>query len=89
MLQTLHTKIKNKYQGELTDIIILLPETTHHHHVGQSSGPTECDIMEGDSTSSIKPELTARNVYIFGPFNKAFKDHTITSDNHLGDPMVQ
>jgi hypothetical protein len=89
MLQTLLTKIKNKYQGELTDSIILLCETAHHHHVSQSSGPTKCDIMGGDSTYSIKPKLTACNVYIFEPLNKAFKDHTITSDNHLWDPVVR
>jgi len=65
MLQTLHTKIKNKYQGELTDSIILLCEVVHHHHVDQSSGPTKCNIMGNDSTSSIKPERTACNVYIF------------------------
>jgi len=91
MLQTLHTKIKNKYHSELTDTIILLYETAphHHHHVGHSSGPTKCDIMGGDSKSCIKPELTACYIYIFGPLNKAFKDHTITSDNHLQDPVVQ
>jgi len=44
--------------------------------------------MGGDSTSSIKPKLTACNVYIFEPLNKAFKDHTIASDNHLWDAVV-
>ena len=89
MLQTLRTKFKNKYQCELTDTTILMSETAHHDHVGQSSGPSKCDIMGGDSKSSIKPELTTCYVYIFGPLNKAFKDHTITSHNHLGDPVVQ
>lgn len=73
MLQTLHTKIKNKYQGELTDSIILLCETAHHHHVGQSSGPTKCNIMGNDSTSSRKPEYTACNGFIYGPLNKSIQ----------------
>jgi hypothetical protein len=71
-----------------SDTMNLLRETAYHHHVGQSSGLTKLYIMGGDSTSSIKPELTAYNIYIFGPSNKAFKDHTITSDNHLQDPVV-
>jgi hypothetical protein len=57
VLQTLHTKIKNKYQGELTDSIFLLCDKTHHHHVGQSSEPIKCDIMGGDTTYSIKLNL--------------------------------
>ena len=89
MLQMLHTKIKNKHQGELTDSITLLHDTVHHHHVGQSSGPTKCHIMGGDQTSSIKPGLTLCNVHIFGPLNKAFKDYTFTTDSHLQDPVVQ
>jgi hypothetical protein len=40
MLQKLHSKIKNKCSGQVTDIVLLHDSASSH--VGQNSGPAEC-----------------------------------------------
>jgi hypothetical protein len=46
-LQKLHTMIKNKHSGKLTDSIIMLHDNVHPHR-SQDSGPTEHHGMGGD-----------------------------------------